>query len=86
MSNPDADAKQTSQNQYCTFLRSLDPTAKWFTVQTFTDRELKPKPDPLAKVLNVTALPGRCSISMRKVPACGSPSTIPMVTAARLMR
>lgn len=36
------------------FLRTIDPTAKWFTFQTFTDREQKPDPDPLAKVLNLS--------------------------------
>ena len=36
------------------FLRLLDPNAKFFTIQTFTDREQKPNPDPLAKVYNIS--------------------------------
>ncbi len=38
------------------FLRTLDPDAKWFTIQMFTDREHKPTPDPLAKVFNVNRI------------------------------
>ena len=36
------------------FMRTLDPNAKFFTVQTFTDHEHKPTPDPLAKVFNIS--------------------------------
>src|SRR5262245_48751044 len=34
------------------FLAALDPACRWFTIQTFTDREDKPRPDPLAQVFN----------------------------------
>src|SRR5262245_33883354 len=41
------------QSQFDHFFRLLDPNAKWFTFQLFTDREGKPNPDPLAKVFNL---------------------------------
>src|SRR5262245_44800602 len=41
------------RSQFDHFFRMLDPNAKWFTFQTFTDREGKPNPDPLAKVFNL---------------------------------
>jgi hypothetical protein len=40
-------------HQYTHFLKVLDPKADWFTIQTFTDREPKPAPDPLAQVIDV---------------------------------
>jgi hypothetical protein len=42
------------RSQFDHFFRMLDPNAKWFTFQTFTDREGKPNPDPLAKVFNLS--------------------------------
>ena len=42
------------QSQLKRFLRVLDPSGKWFTVQLFTDGEQKPTPDPLAKVFNIS--------------------------------
>src|SRR5215510_5390817 len=43
------------KSQFEHFLRMLDPNAKWFTFQTFTDREKdKPDPDPLARVFNLS--------------------------------
>src|SRR5262249_13414712 len=44
---------QVDPSQYQHFLRMLDPNAEYFTLQTFTDREPKPSPDPLAQVLDV---------------------------------
>jgi putative DNA primase/helicase len=51
MNNPRID-----KSQFPHFLRVLDPDAKWFTIQTFTDSEQKPTPDPLAKVFNVSRI------------------------------
>jgi putative DNA primase/helicase len=43
------------RSQFDHYLRMLDPNAKWFTFQTFTDCEKdKPDPDPLARVLNLS--------------------------------
>ena len=42
------------RDQIAQFLREIDPNAKWFTFQTFTDREQKPDPDPLAMVFNIS--------------------------------
>lgn len=39
------------------FLEALDPGNAWRTVQTFTDREAKPSPDPLAKSYTLTMPP-----------------------------
>jgi hypothetical protein len=51
--NRPAGAPPNNQHQAWDFLRILDPNARWFTLQCFTDRENKPDPDPLAKVFNV---------------------------------
>jgi RepB DNA-primase from phage plasmid len=58
VTNPAAQPLDTpiDRDQIRHFLRTLDPGAKWFTVQTFTDREHKPNPDPFAKVFNVSRL------------------------------
>ena len=44
----------TDRDQIEHFMRALDPDAKWFTIQTFTDREHKPSPDPFANVFNIS--------------------------------
>ena len=54
MNNPTQQGIDKSQFPH--FLRMLDPNATWFTIQTFTDRENKPTPDPLAKVYNVSRI------------------------------
>jgi hypothetical protein len=38
------------------FLRMLLRGSKWATIQTFTDKEPKPNPDPFAKVFNVNRI------------------------------
>ena len=65
----------------------LDPNAKWFTFQTFTDREGKPNPDPLAKVFNLARrFTPPCSPYTSRALASGSPLTIPTGTDARRAR
>jgi hypothetical protein len=58
MINPAAQPNDAriDQDQVTDFLRTLDPSARWFTLQCFTDRENKPIPDPLAKVFNAERL------------------------------
>jgi len=51
--NPAPQRPPVDKSQFPHFLRLLDPDAEWFTLQTFTDQEQKPRPDPLAKVYTV---------------------------------
>jgi hypothetical protein len=57
-SNADSDQLRPpiDPNEVQKFLQALDPAAKWFTLQTFTDLEQKPTPDPLAKIYNVNRI------------------------------
>ena len=45
--------EQVDPHQYQHFLKVLDPKAESFTIQTFTDREPKPSPNPLAQVIDI---------------------------------